>query len=183
VPKEHIRDCNTAAVLRTLAKLKFFRPLLVESVWLLVRATVRRGGLVSLVHMRSIYAVLSIILVGLLLVSCTDKEVSRVAVPKTNLTLVLTEDEKQMFRYNVLADGQRVFDSGFLGPHDYGVPSHPTVSIDGSTVTFSWRGPLITQFVRFDVSSCQLLQDSSNIQPTKLLHCKSTIQDGISKPK
>jgi hypothetical protein len=43
---------------------------------------------------------------------------SRVAVPGTNLTLVLTEDEKQMYRYYVLADGKSASDQGFLGPHD-----------------------------------------------------------------
>jgi hypothetical protein len=39
------------------------------------------------------------------LASCsTEKEVAKVAVPNTNMVLVLNEDEKRMFRYQVFAD-------------------------------------------------------------------------------
>jgi|SRR5580658_5023597 hypothetical protein len=105
----------------------------------------------------SIYLVLA----ALGTVSCTaDKEVARIAVPDTNLFLVLSEDEKQMFRYQVLADNHLVSDNNFLGPHDRNVDSRPAVTTNGNTIRFTWAGPYITQFVEFSVTDCEIAEDS-----------------------
>jgi hypothetical protein len=102
-----------------------------------------------------------------------EKEVSRVAVPDTNITLVLTEDEKQMFRYHLLVDGKPAGEPGFLGPHDIDVSHKPMTAVEGPLVTFTWRGPLITQLVAFDVAACQM-RDSRGGAPQKLPGCTSS---------
>jgi hypothetical protein len=123
-------------------------------------------------------AVRSFLFLGsLLLAACSlEKEVSRVAVPESNMTLVLTEDEKQMFRYHVLVNGEEAGEPGFLGPHDFEVPVKPLVTVDGHQVVFTWRGHLITQFVAFDVVACQV-RDSRGGTPQKVPMC-SYSRDG-----
>jgi hypothetical protein len=109
------------------------------------------------------------------LASCsTEKEVAKVAVPNTNMVLVLNEDEKQMFRYQVFADEKLESDNNFLGPHDHDVLSRPTVNANGSTVRFTWRGPYITQFVEFDVVACEITQDSHGAGRRKMPGCRRT---------
>lgn len=65
--------------------------------------------------------------------------------------LVLTEDERQMFRYHVLINGKPVGEPGFLGAHDRDCSRQPVIAQDVSLVTVSWKGALSTQFVEFDV--------------------------------
>jgi hypothetical protein len=116
---------------------------------------------------------LSAVLVAVALASCsTEKEMARIAVPNTNLILVLNEDEKQMFRYQVFADDKLASDNNFLGPHDYKVPIQPTVTVNGSTVRFAWHGPYITQFVEFDVAACEITQDSHGAGRRKIPGCR-----------
>jgi hypothetical protein len=119
-------------------------------------------------------AIASVLLAVLSLSACSlEKEVSRVAVPGTNLTLVLTEDEKQMFRYHLLVDGKAAGEPGFLGPHDSDVSHKPVTAVDGSLVTFIWRGSLNVQFVAFDLAACQM-RDSRDSAPQKVPGCVSS---------
>jgi hypothetical protein len=118
------------------------------------------------------FHLLAVLLVVALASCSTEKEVARIAVPNTNLTLVLNEDEKQMFRYQVFAEKKLASDNNFLGPHDYNVSTRPTINVDGSTVRFTWHGPYITQFVEFDVAACEIKQDSHGAGTRKIPGCR-----------
>jgi hypothetical protein len=108
--------------------------------------------------------------------SCaTDREVARVAIPDTNLTLVLTEDEKRMFRYEILVHSKPVLEQGFLGPHDADSSLQPVVTRDGGVITFTWHGSLIRHFVKFDVATCELVGDSHGRPPAQVPGCNSHI--------
>ena len=116
-------------------------------------------------------------LVGMLgVVACTDHEVARVAVPDTNVTLVLSEDEKQMFRYEVLVDHRSALDQGFLGPHDADSSLRPVTTREGNVVTFTWHGSLLRHFVQFNVATCQVVGDSHERKPEKIPGCTSQIR-------
>jgi len=108
--------------------------------------------------------------------SCSlERQIDRAAVPDTNLTIVLTEDEKQMARYQVLVDGS-VVDRGFFGPHDADWSPHHVATVEGNLITFTWRGSLITQFVQFNVATCQIVRDSSERTALKIPGCKSLVR-------
>jgi hypothetical protein len=110
--------------------------------------------------------------------SCsTDREVARIAVPDTNVTLVLAEDEKQMFRYETIVNSKPALEQGFLGPHDADSSLRPLVTREGNVITFSWHGSLIRHFVKFDVATCRLVGDSHERQPAKIPGCKSHTMD------
>jgi hypothetical protein len=93
------------------------------------------------------------------------KEKSRVAVPGSNLTVVLGEDEKRMYRYWVLADGRRVSDEVFLGPHDTDSSVKAVIARQGNVVTLTWRGSLSAQFVEIDVANCRVVGHSNDDVP------------------
>jgi hypothetical protein len=122
----------------------------------------------------------SVALLGLLsmlcLPSCTDHELTRVAVPETNVTLVLTEDEKQMLRYEVLVDHRSALEQGFLGPHDADSSLLPVMTRDGDLVTFTWHGSLLSHFVQFNFATCQLVGDSHGRKPEKIPGCTSQLR-------
>ena len=107
--------------------------------------------------------------------ACADRELVRVAVPDTNLTLVLSEDEKQMFRYEVLVDDRPALDQGFLGPHDADSSLQPAITREGNVVTLTWHGSLLRHFVQFNVATCQLIGDSHERKPEKIPGCTSQI--------
>jgi hypothetical protein len=73
---------------------------------------------------------------------------------------VLTEDEKQMFRYHVLIADKCVGDPGFLGPHNGDANSYePTITSAGHLVTVTWKGApgtLTAPFVQVDLATCQI---------------------------
>jgi hypothetical protein len=116
------------------------------------------------------------LLSALVLWSCSlEHEIARVPVPDTNLMLVLTEDEKQMFRYQVLADGSSVL-YGFLGPHDADAPHQPAVTREGNVVTYVWRGSLNRQFIQIDVATCQIVNDSHETKPMQIRGCASSLR-------
>jgi hypothetical protein len=104
-----------------------------------------------------------VLFVLLSLASCSlEKEVSRVAVPGTNLTIVLSEDEKGMYRYRVLSHGVPVSDERLLGPHyDSGSHPAPVVSVSQGFVTISWPSTHTTHYVTVDVARRQIVQDSN----------------------
>ena len=94
------------------------------------------------------------------------------------MTLVLQEDEKQMFRYEILVHSKSVMEQGFLGPHDADSSVQPVVTRDGNVITLAWHGSLIRHFVKFDVATCQLVGDSYDRQPTKIPGCSSQVGGG-----
>ena len=124
---------------------------------------------------RSCLALLGLLSV-LCLAGCTDHELTRIAVPDTNVTLVLIEDEKQMFRYEVLVDHRSALEQGFLGPHDADSSLRPVVTRDGDLVTFTWHGSLVRHFVQFNVATCQLVGDSHERKPEKIPRCNSQLR-------
>lgn len=98
--------------------------------------------------------------IGILLSSCTlEKEVSRVAIPDSKLTLVLTEDEKKMYRYHVYAGGKEVAVPGFFGPHDADSSTRADVSVTDKKVTVRWRGPLNSPSLEINISNCTISQN------------------------
>jgi hypothetical protein len=90
-------------------------------------------------------------------------EKSRVDIPGTNLTIVLAEDEKQMDRYWVLADGKRASGEGFLGRPDSDASTTADVSVHGTLVTVTWRrrGTLNHHFVEIDTAECRITRHSN----------------------
>lgn len=109
--------------------------------------------------------------------ACTDHEVTRVAVPDTNVTLVLTQDEKQMFRYEVRVGRRAALDQGFLGPYDADSSLRPVMTREGNVVTFTWHGSRLRHFVQFDVATCQLVGDSHDRKPETIPGCTSQLRD------
>lgn len=117
-----------------------------------------------------------VLLAEISLASCSlERRLLETPVPDTNLTLVLTEDEKQAHRYQVLADGW-ILEQGFLGPHDADSTLEPTVTREGNLVTFTWHGSLVTQFVQFDVATCEV-RDSHDSALRKIPECRSHIRN------
>ena len=121
----------------------------------------------------------SVALLGLLsafcVAACTDHELTRVAVPDTNVTLVLTEDEKQMFRYEVRVGHRSALEQGFLGPHDVDSSLRHVITREGNVVTFTWHGSLLRHFVQLNVATCQLVGDSHERKPEKIPRCTSQL--------
>lgn len=103
-------------------------------------------------------------LVALLAGCSLEREVSRVSVPGTELTLVVVQDEKQMFRYRVLAGDQPVSaERLFSGPCSEPLPD-AVVTQESEMVRISWPVRCQRQglFVEFDVRRGQIRRDSNH---------------------
>src|SRR5882724_11504587 len=102
-------------------------------------------------------------LIALLTACSLEHEVSRVSVPGTDLTLVVVQDEKKMFRYRVVANDERVSeDRLFSGPCSERLPD-AVVTRESDLVRISW--PVRCQgqglFVEFDLRRAQIRRDSN----------------------
>jgi hypothetical protein len=90
---------------------------------------------------------------------------ARVDVPGSNLTLVLFEDEKQRYRYDVLADGKKVAHDVLLGARG-ALLARPQISIIGDRVTITFRtAENDAPFVEFDLARCAILRHSNESTP------------------
>ena len=97
--------------------------------------------------------------------SCSLKsEKARVALPGTNLVLVLEEDEKRMTRYHLLVDGT-LSDEGFLGPPNAPLDGKVEVSDNQGTVRLSWGLTGLGQFVVIDTIACRIVEHSNSGDP------------------
>jgi len=91
-------------------------------------------------------------------------ERARVALPGTNLVLVLEEDEKRMTRYHLLVDGAASAE-GFLGTPNAPLDGKVAVSDNKGVVRLSWGPEGLGQFVVVDTVNCVVLEQSNSADP------------------
>jgi hypothetical protein len=91
-------------------------------------------------------------------------EKARVALPGTNLVLVLEEDEKRMTRYHLIV-GDSPSAEGFLGPPNAPLDGKVEVSDNQGTVRLSWGPAGLGQFVVIDTLKCRIVEHSNAADP------------------
>jgi hypothetical protein len=97
--------------------------------------------------------------------SCSLKsEKARVALPGTNLVLVLEEDEKRMTRYHLVI-GDTESAEGFLGPPNAPLDGKVEVKDNRGTIRLSWGPEGLGQFVVIDTLNCRIVEHSNASDP------------------
>jgi hypothetical protein len=105
------------------------------------------------------------LLFGVLTLLFGHAELARVALPGSNLTLVLFEDKKGLHRYEVLAGKKKVAREVLLGSRG-ALASAPKVSVLGDKVIVTFRTARnTTPFVEFDLATCRIAQHSNTAVP------------------
>ena len=104
-------------------------------------------------------------LIVLLLAACSNREISRVAVPGTDLTVVVVEDWKDMYWYRFYQGDAPVSTDRLLGPRYDSNPSGPVVERQGSVVKLSWPSQRGVHFIEFDTVTHRVIQDSNGSGP------------------
>jgi hypothetical protein len=90
---------------------------------------------------------------------------ARVNVPGSNLALRLFKDEKQLYRYDVLADGKKVTSDVLLGSRG-ALQSGSRISILGDRVTITFRtSENDAPYVEFDLAKCRIVRHSNEAAP------------------
>ena len=104
--------------------------------------------------------------------SCSLKsEKARVALPGTNLVLVLEEDEKRMTRYYLVV-GDTASAEGFLGPPNAPLDGKVEVSDNHGTIRLSWGPEGLGQFVVIDTLNCRIVEHSNTADsPPRITGC------------
>src|SRR5688500_16263511 len=87
-------------------------------------------------------------------------EKARVALPGTNLVLVLEEDEKRMTRHHLVV-GDTTSAEGFLGPPNAPLDGKVEVSDNQGTIRLSWGPEGLGQFVVIDTLNCRIIEHSN----------------------
>jgi hypothetical protein len=91
-----------------------------------------------------------------------EREVSRVPIPETALSVVVVRDERGLYRYGVLENGSPVSKERIFGGSAADAPLEPKVSESGTLVRISWsQGGLEVAFLEFDRTTGQLVADSN----------------------
>jgi hypothetical protein len=104
-----------------------------------------------------------IIFATMVLASCSmEHEVSRVALPDTGLTVVVTEDEKSLYRFRIYPQ-DKSSDGRIIGvrqgiARDAPLPT-PIITRSGDVATIYWPGTNLR--VRIDVVRGQVIDDSN----------------------
>jgi hypothetical protein len=113
-------------------------------------------------------------IVATALLGCSrNSEKERVADPGTNLTFVLSQDEKQMTRYRFLADGKPASEEVLLGPCDR-CGSPVEISRTSDTVRLAWAAGSNQQYVAIDVQSCRVVAHSNQARlPPAIVGCET----------
>lgn len=90
------------------------------------------------------------------------------AVPETDLTLVLTEDFKKLVSYQVFHHGSPVSEVRLLGSMQSDSPPTVQVSTTEGVCTVEWRSERMVHFVKIAVAEMKILSDSnvSDLPPT-----------------
>ena len=88
-------------------------------------------------------------------------EVSRVPVPETDLTVVLTKDFKRLVSYQVFQQESPVSEIRLLGPLDS--DNIPTIQVSSShgVATIEWTNEHVHHFVKIAIAERKILSDSN----------------------
>jgi hypothetical protein len=118
-------------------------------------------------------AVVACLVLGVLTSIFGNNDLARVKVPGTNLTLVLYEDEKDLHRYEVLANGKKVARDVMLGSRG-GLAATPQVSVIGDRVIVTFRTTENTApYVEFDRAACRIVGHSNkSSSPPPISNCQ-----------
>jgi hypothetical protein len=98
----------------------------------------------------------------LLLISCSGRDVvSRVPLPDSSVTVVLTEDFKHMYSAQLFENGKPVSDLQLLGPRysDHCPPAR--VSSSSGLVTVDWGQDSPHHYVQVDVTTRHIVVSSN----------------------
>jgi hypothetical protein len=91
-----------------------------------------------------------------------EHEVSRVPVPGTDLTLVITQDEKRMFSYEVFSGEEAVSDRRLFSEYCSEPLPPAEITQQPGTVKISWQVKCQEGlFIEFDLGRVQLRRDSN----------------------
>ena len=94
--------------------------------------------------------------------SPAEREMSRVAIPETALSVVVVQDEKGLYRYRVFEKGAPVTTPRIFGGSGTKTPLRPVFTEVGNVVRISWsqEGREVA-FLEFDRGTGRIAQDSN----------------------
>jgi len=100
-------------------------------------------------------------------------DLARVKVPGSNLTLELFQDEKGLYRYDVLAGRKKVAHDVMLGARG-ALAAAPSISVLGDYVIVTFRTTEHSApFVEFDLAQCLIASHSNAASaPPTITDCK-----------
>jgi hypothetical protein len=104
----------------------------------------------------------------------TPKTLARVKVPNSNLEVVLTEDWKGFYVYDVFADGKRAAPSARLGLFASPLAAPPQIAVLGDRVIVTFR-TMSNQapYLEIDLAHCRLIEKPGKTPPAAALsHCR-----------
>lgn len=98
----------------------------------------------------------------ILLCACSlTEEVARVAIPGTTLTVVVVQDEKRMYRYQIFEDGAAVSGERLFSGYSAGPLPQPVIAESNGLVRISWPKKDQELFLEFDRRAGQIVRDSN----------------------
>lgn len=117
--------------------------------------------------------VLACIVLTVLTLLAYATPLARVAVPGSNLTLVLYTDEKGLYRYDVVAGHKKVSAATLLGARG-ALIADPQVSVLGDRVTITFHtSENGAPFVEFDLAACRIVRHSNEgVRLPPIKHCQ-----------
>jgi hypothetical protein len=102
------------------------------------------------------------------------KTLARVQVPGSNLEVVLTEDWKGFYWYDVFADGKRAAETASLGFFGSPLSAPPQIALLGDRAIITFRTESNeTPYLEIDLAQCRLLEQPGKMPPAPTLgHCR-----------
>jgi hypothetical protein len=102
------------------------------------------------------------------------RTLARVKVPGSNLEVVLTEDWKGFYVYDVFADGKRAAASASLGFFASPLAAPPQVAVLGDRVIVTFRtAGNQAPYLEIDLANCRLSERAGKTPPAPALgHCR-----------
>jgi hypothetical protein len=109
--------------------------------------------------------IMACIVLGVLTLLAMHSDLARVKVPGSNLTLVLYQDDKSLYRYDVLAGKKKVARDVMLGARG-ALAGSPQISVLGDQVIITFRTTEnLAPFVEFDLAACRIVSHSNAASP------------------
>ena len=109
--------------------------------------------------------IVACIVLFLLTLLAAHTDLARIKVSGSNLTLVLYQDDKSLYRYDVLAGKKKVARDVMLGARG-ALAGSPQISVLGDQVIITFRTTEnLAPFVEFDLAACRIVSHSNLASP------------------
>ena len=122
----------------------------------------------------ALVAILIVVVVMWVMAKFSSHDIlARVKVPGSNLIVMLYEDEKGQYRYDVLADFKYVARGAMLGSHGQ-LAADPQIAVLGDHVTITYRTTEnAAPFIEINLAECRIVQHSNPASPPPdIFNCK-----------